>query len=50
MLTVHPEIVLGHNRKPRAVLLRDSEWTKVMAGIDSLDEPRGGRGAGPDAR
>ena len=40
MLTVHPEIVLGHNRKPRAVLLRYSEWTKVMAGIEELEDIR----------
>ena len=40
MLTVHPEIVVGRDRKPRAVLLPYSEWNRVLADIEELDDIR----------
>jgi PHD/YefM family antitoxin component YafN of YafNO toxin-antitoxin module len=40
MLTVHPEIVIGRNRKPRAVLLPYSEWNRILADMEELDDIR----------
>ena len=40
MLTVHPEIVIDRNRKPRAVLLPYSEWNKVLADMEELEDIR----------
>ena len=40
MLTVHPEIVIDRKRKPKAVLLPYSEWNKVMADLEELDDIR----------
>ena len=40
MLTVHPEMVIGRDRKPRAVLLPYSEWNKVLADMEELDDIR----------
>ena len=40
MLTVHPEIVMDRKRKPKAVLLPYSEWNKVMADMEELEDIR----------
>lgn len=40
MLTVHPEIVIDRRRKPKAVLLPYSEWNRVMADIEELEDIR----------
>ncbi len=40
MLTIHPEVVIGRDRKPRAVLLPYSEWNKVLADMEELDDIR----------
>ncbi len=40
MLTVHPEIVIGRNRKPKAVLLPYSEWNRVVADMEELEDIR----------
>jgi len=40
MLTVHPEIVLDCKRKPKAVLLPYSEWNRVMADMEELEDIR----------
>jgi PHD/YefM family antitoxin component YafN of YafNO toxin-antitoxin module len=40
MLRVHPEMVIGRDRKPRAVLLPLSEWNKVLADMEELDDIR----------
>ena len=40
MLTFHPEMVIGRDRKPRAVLLPYSEWNKLLADIEELDDIR----------
>lgn len=40
MLTVHPEIVIDSKRKPTAVLLPYSEWNRVVADMEELDDIR----------
>jgi PHD/YefM family antitoxin component YafN of YafNO toxin-antitoxin module len=40
MLTVHPEIVIDRKRKPRAVLLPYSEWSRLLADMEELDDIR----------
>lgn len=40
MLTVHPEIVIDRHRKPKAVLLPYSEWNKVVADMEELEDIR----------
>ena len=40
MLSVHPEIVIDRKRKPKAVLLPYSEWTRVMADMEELEDIR----------
>ena len=40
MLTVHPEIVIGRNRKPTAVLLPYAEWNRVLADMEELEDIR----------
>jgi PHD/YefM family antitoxin component YafN of YafNO toxin-antitoxin module len=40
MLIVHPEIVIDRRRKPKAVLLPYSEWNRVMADIEELEDIR----------
>ena len=40
MLTMHPEIVIDRHRKPTAVLLRYSEWNRVLADMEELDDIR----------
>ena len=40
MLTVHPEIVIDRKHKPRAVLLPYSEWNRVLADMEELDDIR----------
>jgi hypothetical protein len=40
MLSVHPEFVLDSKRKPKSVLLPYSEWTKVMADMEELEDIR----------
>ncbi len=40
MFAVHPEIVIDHKRKPRAVLLPYSEWNRVLADMEELDDIR----------
>ncbi len=40
MLTVHPEIVIDRNRKPKAVLLPYSEWNRVVADMEELEDIR----------
>ena len=40
MLTLHPDILIDRQRKPKAVLLPYSEWNKVMADMEELDDIR----------
>jgi len=40
MLTVHPEIVIDSQRRPKAVLLRYAEWNRVMADMEELEDIR----------
>lgn len=40
MLSLHPEIVIDRKQKPRAVLLPYSEWNKVMADVEELEDIR----------
>ena len=40
MLTVHPEIVIDRQQKPRAVLLPYAEWNRVMADMEELEDIR----------
>ncbi len=40
MLTVHPEIVLDRKQRPKAVLLPYSEWNRVMADVEELEDIR----------
>jgi hypothetical protein len=40
MLTMHPEIVIDHLRKPKAVLLPFTEWTRMMADMEELEDIR----------
>ncbi len=40
MVTVHPEIVIDRKRKPRAVLLPYSEWTRILVDMEELDDIR----------
>ena len=40
MLTMHPEIVLDRKQKPKAVLLPYSEWNKVIANMEELEDIR----------
>ncbi len=40
MLAIHPEVVIGRDRKPRAVLLPYSEWNKILADMEELDDIR----------
>ena len=40
MLTMHPEIVIDRKQKPKAVLLPYSEWNKVIAEMEELEDIR----------
>jgi len=40
MLTVHPEIVIDSKQRPRAVLIPYSEWNRVVADMEELDDIR----------
>lgn len=40
MLTLHPEIVIDHMQKPKAVLLPYSEWNQVLADMEELADIR----------
>lgn len=40
MLTVHPEIVIDRKQRPKAVLLPFSEWNRVMADVEELEDIR----------
>ncbi len=40
MLTVHPEIVIDRKHRPKAVLLPYSEWNRVMADVEELEDIR----------
>ena len=40
MLTVHPEIVIDRKQRPKAVLLPYSEWNRVMADVEELEDIR----------
>lgn len=40
MLTVHPELVIDRKRRPKAVLLPYSEWNRVMADMEELEDIR----------
>jgi len=40
MLTIHPEIVIDRKQRPKAVLLPYSEWNRVMADVEELEDIR----------
>lgn len=40
MLSVHPELVIGRDKKPRAILLPYPEWNKVLADMEELEDIR----------
>jgi len=40
MLVIHPEYVVDEQQRKKAVILPFSEWEKVMAEIEELDDIR----------
>ncbi|WP_446009918.1 hypothetical protein [Candidatus Electrothrix sp.] len=40
MLTIRPEYVIDSKKQPKAVLLPFSDWEKVLAELEELDDIR----------
>ena len=40
MLTIHPKYVVDSKKQPKAVLLPFSDWEKVLAELEELDDIR----------
>lgn len=40
MITVHPQYVVDENQQCQAVLLPSTEWERILAELDELDDIR----------